>query len=247
MHVMQGVDEFEDRLIERFEQHPVLAHIGQLPEADFVELLLQRRFVSLAFTPSYDLAIDLLGDEEGLRIARVILREEYPDGLGHTPSHREDMIHDMRLLGISRETMAASRPTAATRRAIGDTLGLIADAGGHHDSDLRLLTLLRFWGEVLVSVEYGRLWPRMEPLLVRDGRNSSRFYHPHYVHDAKTHSLATVSLLSGTHSDRLATRVAELMAGEESADRFKELEEQALALKVSFYDQFLPAVDRVSA
>ncbi|MDJ0347110.1 hypothetical protein QMK19_38555 [Streptomyces sp. H10-C2] len=242
---MRDLDEFEDTLIERFKEHPVLANITRLPDEDFAAVLLQRRFVSLAFTPSYDLAIDLLSDEAGLRIARIILREEYPDSHGHTRSHREDMTEDLRRLGVSRAALVGTRPTAATKRAINDTLELIADAGGHDNADLRLLTILRFWGEVLVSVEYGRLWERMEPLLTRDGENRSRFYYPHHVHDAKTHSLATVSCLSGTHSDRLATRVTELLAREESTDCFKELEERALQLKVSFYDQFLPALDRV--
>ncbi|MEV6733526.1 hypothetical protein [Streptomyces sp. NPDC051364] len=246
MHDLHDLDRFEDALIERFKEHPVLANVTGLPDEDFAELLLQRRFVSLAFTPSYDLAIDLLRDEAGLRIARVILREEYPDGGGRTPSHREDMTQDMSRLGISRSALVASRPTAATRQAIEDTLELIADAGGHANADLRLLTVLRFWGEVLVSVEYGRLWERMAPLLTDEGRNRSRFYYPHHVHDAKTHSLATLSLLSGSHSDRLATRVTELLAQEESTDCFRELEERALQLKTRFYDQFLPAVDRVA-
>ncbi|MER6778768.1 MULTISPECIES: hypothetical protein [unclassified Streptomyces] len=246
MHDLHALDGFEDALIERFRAHPVLANVTGLPEEDFAALLLQRRFVSLAFTPSYDLAIDLLRDEAGLRIARVILREEYPDGHGHTPSHREDMAQDMRRLGISRSDLVASRPTAGTQEVIRDTLELIADAGGHADADLRLLTILRFWGEVLVSVEYGRLWERMAPLLTEEGRNRSRFYFPHHVHDAKTHSLATVSLLSGSHSDRLAARVTELLAQEESTERFRELEERALRLKTRFYDQFLPAVDRLA-
>ncbi|MEV0985701.1 hypothetical protein [Streptomyces sp. NPDC049949] len=246
MHDLHALDGFEDALIERFRAHPVLANVTGLPEEDFAALLLQRRFVSLAFTPSYDLAIDLLRDEAGLRIARVILREEYPDGHGHTPSHREDMAQDMRRLGISRSVLVASRPTACTQEVIRDTLELIADAGGHADADLRLLTILRFWGEVLVSVEYGRLWERMAPLLTEEGRNRSRFYFPHHVHDAKTHSLATVSLLSGSHSDRLAARVTELLAREESTERFRELEERALRLKTRFYDQFLPAVDRLA-
>jgi len=245
---MRELDAFEDALIERFRQHPVLASTGRLPDADFAALLLQRRFVSLAFTPSYDLAIDLLRDEAGLRIARAILREEYPDGRGHTRSHREDMKEDLLQLGISREKLVASRPTEATRRAVEDAFGVIADAGGRDDADLRLLTFLRFWGEVLVSVEYERMWPRMEPVLAGDGgRNRSRFYYPHYLHDAKAHPLAAVSLLSATHSDRLATRISELLARQGTSDAFREVEEQALRLKAAFYDQFLPALERVGA
>jgi hypothetical protein len=221
---MRELDEFEDELIARFGAHPVLAHVTQLPDDDFLAILLQRRFVSLAFTPAYDLAIDLLRDEAGLRIARIILREEYPDGSGHTRSHREDMKEDLLQLGVSRRALVETRPSAATQQTIVDTFGLISEAGRHADADLRLLILLRFWGEVLVSVEYGRLWERMEPLLAPDGTNRSRFYYPHYVHDAKAHSLSAVSLLSSTHSDRLATRVSELLlASPGSAAAFEEV------------------------
>lgn len=79
----------------------------------------------------------------------------------HGRDGRDDMTHDLRPLGVSRQALAASRPTAATRRAITDTLELIADAVGRADADLRLLAFLRFWGEVLVPVEYGRLSDRL--------------------------------------------------------------------------------------
>ncbi|MFZ3498470.1 hypothetical protein ACODT5_35470 [Streptomyces sp. 5.8] len=71
-----------------------------------------------------------------------------------------------------------------------------------------------------------------------------------------------MSLLSDTHSDRLAARVTELLgrgngadgsdAADGAADRadradradgFREIEERALRLKAGFYDQFLPALD----
>ncbi|MEV6579626.1 hypothetical protein AB0M92_15880 [Streptomyces sp. NPDC051582] len=244
---MHELDAFEDALIARFREHPVLANIALLADEDFRALLLQRRFASLAFTPFYDLAIDLLRDGTGRRIARVLLREEYPGGNGHTPSHREDMTHDLRRLGVSRDALVASRPTAATRRALGDAFELIAESGAHDNGDLRLLTVLRFWGEVLVSVEYGRLWERMGPRFSPAGKDRSRFYHPHHVHDAKTRPLAGATPLSGSHSDRLAARVVELLAREESSDCFRELTERSLQLKTAFYDQFLPALDRAGA
>ncbi|MFE9929843.1 hypothetical protein [Streptomyces sp. NPDC005533] len=245
---MWDLDRFEDELIEQYRRHPVLANIERLPEEAFAEILLQRRFLSLAFTPAYDLAIDLLQDEAGLRIARMILREEYPDDGGNTASHREDMTDDMHRLGISRTALVRSRPTAATKRTIEDTFALIAEEGDQDHADLRLLTVLRFWGEILVSVEYGRLWERMEPLMVRDGENHSRFYYPHHHHDAKKAPLETVDRRATSHSDRLGNRLRQLIGdGGATADCFKEAEQRALRLKVSFYDQFLPALERVGS
>lgn len=237
---MQDLDDFENDLIEQFKGHPVLAGITLLPDADFAAVLLQRRFLSLAFTPAYDLAIDLLEDVVGLRLARVILREEYPDAKGNTQSHREDMKDDLFQLGVSRTDLVETRPTAMTSDTITKTLDLIADAGRHGDSDLRLLTILRFWGEVLVSVEYGQLWRRMEPLLSQGGENRSRFYYPHHIHDAKAHSLAAASLLSATHSDRLGMRLSELLSRTDSAESFLATERAILRLKLDFYDQFAP-------
>ncbi|WP_199548237.1 hypothetical protein [Streptomyces sp. N35] len=238
---LEALDAFEDGLIAQYKAHPVLADTARLPDAAFAQLLLQRRFLSLAFTPAYDLAIDLLDDKEGLRIARTILREEYPDGTGNTRSHREDMIEDMLQLGLTRAELIASRPTAATLAAISDTFTLMADAGGRPDSDLRLLTILRFWGEILVSTEYTQLWPRMSPALVRDGVHRSHFYYPHLLHDGKAHPLSTVSLLATTHADKLARRLHTLLTSTEpaaAAEAFRAEEQRSLEVKVNFYDQF---------
>src|SRR5687768_6666740 len=103
---MDHLNVFEDGLIEQFRQHPVLVNLDALSDAGFAGVLLQRRFISLAFTPAYDLAIDLLRDDVVVRTARLILREEYPDSRGYTPSHREDMRDDMFALGITREEFA---------------------------------------------------------------------------------------------------------------------------------------------
>lgn len=237
---MDDLNKFEDTLIEQFRQHPVLTNLDAMSDAGFASVLLQRRFISLAFTPAYDLAIDLLRDHVVVQIARVILREEYPDSRGYTPSHREDMRDDMFALGITRQEFVQTRPTPETLNSITATMSLIADAGAHEHADLRLLTILRFWGEVLVSVEYGQMWRRMEARLVVDGVSRSRFYYPHYIHDAKAHPLASTSPLASTHSDRLGIRLSEMLTDPERRASFMETEEQVLALRTRFLDQFQP-------
>jgi len=238
---MRELDDDEDALIEQFRRHPVLRNAEQLCEADFLDVLLQRRFLSLTFTAAYDLAIDLLTDEQGVRIARVILREEYPDASGLALSHRELLKEDLFALGVSRTALVTSRPTEATRRTVAGTLGLIAEAGGSEQANVGLLTILRFWGEVLVSVEYGELWRRMAPrLTTAGGRNRSCFYHPHHVHDAKAHPLAAESPARTTHSDRLGVRLRQLLGSGEARECFRRTERAVLVLKERFYDQFTP-------
>lgn len=239
---MTDLDGFEDDLIERFRQHAVLRALDGLSEADFHAILLQRRFVSLAFTTAYDLAIDLLTDERAIRIARTIIREEYPDDKdpGRTPSHREEMRDDILRLGVSRDDLVRSRPSAATVDVIARTMSLIADAGASAHPDVELVTALRFWGEVLVSVEYSELWRRMKSLPTVDDGSRSSFYHPHLVHDAKSRPLRHASQLSLTHPDQLATRLVDLIDSSAAEESFRRTETAILAIKSGFYDQFLP-------
>jgi hypothetical protein len=241
---MRDLDEFEDGLIEQFRDHSVLRGLETLPEPDLHTVLLQRRFLSLAFTMAYDLAIDLLTDEQAIRTARVILREEYPDDTtpGSTPSHREDMMADILRLGVSRAELVRSRKSAATAASIEATMELIATAGDSPHADVELLTILRFWGEVLVSVEYGALWRRIGPVLGDD----SVFYYPHHVHDGKSRPLAAASPLSLTHSDQLGLRLVQLLDTPEARQRFRETEQAVVDIKTAFYDQFLPLTAMVN-
>jgi hypothetical protein len=148
------------------------------------------------------------------------------------------MKEDLLQLGVSRKDLVATRPTPVTIQTITDTLTLISDAGLGDCADAGLLTILRFWGEVLVSVEYGELWRRMASSLTREGKNQSLFYYPHHVHDAKTHPLATASLLSTTHSDQLGIRLRQLLKSDREKKLFMATEEDVLLLKMQFYDQF---------
>jgi hypothetical protein len=124
---------------------------------------------------------------------------------------------------------------------------LIAECGAHQHADLRLLTTLRFWGEVLVSVEYGQMWSWMAPRFEVNGENQSRFYYPHYMHDAKAQPLTTTSPLASTHSDRLGVRLAELLADQRYWSSFMEVEAEILRLKCAFYDQFVAAPEYAPA
>ncbi|ANN18674.1 hypothetical protein SD37_25635 [Amycolatopsis orientalis] len=233
---MRELDEFEDGLIERFRNHPVLRGVADLSLEDLHTVLSQRRFLSLAFTMAYDLAIDLLTDEQSIRIARVIIREAYPENTspGSTPSHREDLMADLLALGVPREALVRSRKTLATSACIDTTMELIATAGESKYADVELLTILRFWGEVLVSVEYGELWRRVGPML----GDKSVFYCPHHVHDAKSRPLAAASPLSLTPSDQLGSRLVQLIDSHEARERFRDTEQAVVAIKSAFYDQF---------
>lgn len=230
-------DAAEAELLARLTGHELLASIDRLGDAAFLEVLLQRRFLSLLFPVVYDIAIDGLADGTAVRLVREILREEYPDPTGATPSHREDLVADLMALGASRAQIMASRPSAATARVIRETLALMLDAAAS-PGDVAALTILRFWGEVLVSVEYGEFWRAMQRHFVAAGV-SSRFYQPHHHHDGRE-PLAAASAASATHSGRLGACMVRLLATADAAAEFIAVEQRVLRTRLRFYDQFVP-------
>ena len=228
-------DRAEDELLGRFVAHPLLQRMERIAQDAFLEVLLQRRFLSLAFPVMYDIGIDGLADPAAVKVVREILREEYPDPSGETPSHREDLVADLVTLGATRAQVLACRPTPVTRSVIERSFALIA-AAAELDSDLELMTIIRFWGEVLVSVEYGEYWRRMERRFAAAGA-ASRFYHPHHHHDGRD-PLASSGDGAATHSARLGAILVRLLGEEGGEERFAATEARVLALRLEFYDQF---------
>ncbi len=228
-------DAVEGELLERFTAHPVFREIETIDDDAFREILLQRRFVSLMFPVMYDLGIDGLTEPVAVKVVREILREEYPDPSGETPSHREDLVADLLTLGATRGQVLGSRPSAVTQSVIERSFALLAEAS-ESETDLELMTIIRFWGEVLVSVEYGEFWRRMEARFAAAG-TPSRFYHPHHHHDGRD-PLATAGDDAATHSGRLGACLVRLLDGDDGEERFAAAEARVLALRLEFYDQF---------
>lgn len=210
-------DAAEAHLLARFTAHPVLGGIAELSQEDFLDVLLQRRFLSLMFPAIYDIGIDALSDPTALRIVRQLIREEYPDASGDTPSHREDLVGDLLVLGATKAQILGCRPRPVTATVIRETFELMGDAAAACD-DMALLTILRFWGEVLVSVEYGEFWRRMATPFQAAGVPSP-FYHPHWFHDGRE-PLATALASSSTHSGQLGACLNRLLASPGAEERF---------------------------
>jgi hypothetical protein len=159
----------------------------------FRSVLLQRRWISYHFTPIYDLGLDLISgkNERARETIRRIIREEYPNDRGswRTPSHREDLVTDLRGMGASDKEIRTSTPSSETMSTILSVYSSVSRYGADKHSDLRLIAFLRVWGEVLTAIEYEGLWPRIKLLL--DGKDSV-FYEYHMAHDKRACTLTTV-------------------------------------------------------
>jgi hypothetical protein len=223
-------------LLARFTAHGVFEDIESRSQDAFVALLLQRRFLSLLFPVVYDVGIDGLTDERAVTLVREILREEYPGASGASPSHREDLVCDLLALGATRSQILESRPTPVTAKVVEDTLALMLDAAAA-PGDVGVLTMLRLWGEVLVSVEYVQFWRRMDGQFRATG-SRSRFYRPHLQHDG-CEPLATASESLPTHSGRLGGCLVRMLKADSDVEEFAETERRVIDARMRFYDQFV--------
>lgn len=234
------LEHIETSIIEELQAHPVLFRIKneRVENPDFFyELLLQRRFISHTITNIYDLAIDSDIDKACKVTLRRILREEYPDSSGNYPSHREDLVTDLQLLGITLNDILQSRPSAETKYCIEASFNKLLEYSAHH-SEIQVLAFTRFIGEVLVGEEYKILWPRISSILGDSAKAKSRFFWPHIRHDSRTKFTDPVTQAS-THASYLGISLIGHVNSDHDVELFSEAEQAAFNIKSLFYDQYV--------
>lgn len=230
---LKELDNLENNLIQKLNAHKALSGIEATDDGRFTEMLLQKRFHSLAFTLLYDVAIDGLGNEEARKVARAILREEYPQ---NAPSHREDLAHDLQKIGVSKKRIMNSVPAKETLECAKKLFSMLKMEESQEAYDIKAMTVLRLWGEVFVSEEYGAFIKKLSAMgLTKQG---SRFYWQHYVHDKKRAAIDDSAGEKRTHSDRFTHVLQKLLDSPEKVEVCAETSIQVFAIKSRFYDQF---------
>ncbi len=231
---LEELDSYENQLINEFNSQRVLSSLNKLSDESFRQLLLQKRFHSLAFTPLYDAAIDGLSNKNAIDTCRQIVREEYPPAL---PSHREDLASDLKTVGISSKEILKSYPTSKTLDCLNQLFSILRLTAPEDFHEIKVLTLLRFWGEVLVSEEYGKFIPRLEKIGLN--RQNSAFYWPHFEHDKKKTPFYSKTA-EKTHSDELTIILQGLLDNSAKVNYASSVEKKVFELKCQFYRQFEP-------
>lgn len=227
------LDAQEVELIARFRAHPLFSRVRRMEDASFLRVLIQRRFLSLAFMPVFQLALASITDRAALTVVRKIVREEYPR---RSPSHAENLVAELIALGATRTQIVVSQPTKKTLQVIRQSLRLLQRLLPEPAMEIRALAIVRFWGEVLVSEEYECLTNRMAGMRLTS--ENSQFYWPHVEHDKRHASFADGSN-SKTHSDMLTIVLQRLMDTPAMLRLCAEANSEAFKVKSSFYDQFL--------
>lgn len=230
MNLVERLNQLDDRIITNFRSTPVLVDLRRLSNSEFEDILIQRRFLSLAFTPFNDQAVDGLEDEEAKQIVRELIREEYPQ---NAPSHREDLVTDLLARGLTKERILSVRPTPATIKTIYGLFELVKFGNRYYD--VKAISSLRMAGEVLVAEEYSFYVSEFERRYGLKPKNSV-FYGSHLEHDRKQ---KPIGINGKTHSDKLGNVLARLVDTEEKLKVANESSDSALRVKAGFYYQFL--------
>ncbi len=252
------VDARATQLVSEFVRHPTFSRLEEVVVMDerrgrqqVLDVLAQRRFLSLAFAPMYDLAIDALERQSDKSVLRTILREEYDSGGSST--HREDLWADLCALGADEAILRQTGPTDVTQQVVSGLLTQLLLRAGEESPLYRIRVLTTIWcaGELLVGAEYKRLWPLLQRLGLEEtpaaarirGTRPSLFYFPHMNHDAPHLSLGEQSrcLERRGHADQVGDclRDAVVVGPEAAVDCALAALQSSYEFKRSFYEQFL--------
>ena len=243
--MIDKLNRFEISLIEKFMSHPLFIHLDAIAWNDFLEILIQRRFLSLFIVNIYEFVIDSLVDREIKRTVRGILNEEYPRNTKGVPlpSHRELLFQDLLNLGATYETILTTPEMPVTQMVRDESYRLMVSCLGEEYCQVGLVAFLRFWAEVLVSIEYSCLWKRISERLSNgqsDNKVRSEFYYFHMIHDSRNSDIGKESFLGGlTHSQELAIHLQRLISSEEALLYCTHVEQSVYQLKYQFYAQFI--------
>lgn len=214
------IDNYDEAFLQTFRESSGIPHLARLTNSGLENTLLQRRFLSLAFTPFYDIAIGGLEDEEAKQVARELIREEYPR---NAPSHREDLAADLLRIGLTKERILSSRPTPQTLQTIEGLFGLVSFYDRNYD--IKVLGALKFAGELLVVEEYKAIVAELQKRDILRPQDS-KFYVLHMEHDDE-------------HSNRFNRILNRLIRTYKQLEIYTQSAERACDVKARFYRQFV--------
>jgi len=243
---LTSLNKLELSLMGRLKTHPLMQELPTMPWQDLLFILIQRRYLSLTIVNIYEFVIDALMDEPIKKTVREILHEEYPRTTKGVPlpSHREHLFNDLLNMGATAEMILATPESPTTQRIRNESQQVLLSCLQSNHCQVGLVAWLRFWGEVLVSIEYGCFWKRISERLAdrhTENKKRSEFYYFHMIHDSRGSDIGQKNKLGGlTHSQELAVHLEGLIQTEEALNYCLELEETAFQLKHQFYDQFIP-------
>ncbi len=172
--------EMEESAVGAFLKNGFWKWFRELPDEQFLWWVIQMHHISMHFVPWYEGAKFCLRNQAVVTVIRKIIWDEVPLG---KPTHQDNRLYDLSLMGIPPDRVVASEPAPSTLDALRSLDLLIRYMPD--DYDLRVAVSLRIAGETLVADQC-----RMVAEGMRDRFkipfNASRFYVPHWLHDERS-------------------------------------------------------------
>ncbi len=227
--------QFEDGLIRQFHAHPLYRSFHKLSKGQFVNYLLQIGLTSQNFVKWYETAKLGMQSEAAQEIIRHILRDEIPQ---QGPTHQDDRLYDLNLIGVNTERVRNVAPSPVTRRTIDHLYELVRYPQDEYD--LRVMITLRVFGEVLVAEQYSHVVRYMR---VNFGiqPSQSRFFFPHWKHDLK----GAKSEGSAGHTDSFDQLLENMLTDERKLEVAMDAARKAFEARSGIHDQFVRKPSRV--
>src|SRR3989338_2461628 len=222
------MDQLENSIMDEYKLY-LEKLVRKMSNTEFKRMLLQRKWTSYAFPPLYDFGIDGMQNEKAKIILRSIRNDEYPP---EGPSHREDLVHDMKIMGMDIEEIINEQPSKHTEKTIKAQFDFLRMKEEQEIHDIKVVTFLRFALEILVSVEYSVFVRRLEDFGLN--RRNSKFYWPHFMHDMKQHPLGTKG---STHSDMLSEQLGDMLDTLKKASACGKYVQKSYDLRAEFFRQ----------
>ena len=89
----EELDQYENKVIEKFRNHSVLTNLSDLSNLEFEELLLQRRFLSMHFTPFCEQILIGLEDNEAKEVDKADVPNVTIESLQNQANFLNDQIN----------------------------------------------------------------------------------------------------------------------------------------------------------
>ena len=220
---------FSGAMLLGYSRHEFLGRMSGLSNGAFISYLLERGHISEEFVKWNERAKLGMESEEAREIVRKILRDEIP---AQGPTHQDDRIYDLEMIGVSKEKILNHRPSWWTRWTIRRLYRGLRYPQSHYD--LRTVVFLRMAGEILVGETYAYVWSELTRRFELTPEQS-RFYYPHYDHDHKRMS----ALDSQGHTEVSTDFLKSAIINSETLSAATAAADNAFRIVYQFHNQFL--------
>lgn len=226
----QKFSTFEDELITKYNEHPFYRGIDSLSDEVFRKFVIQIGFVSFEFVKFLERAKFPFNSKDAAEAARRILRDEIPVG---GPTHQDNRISDLTMLGFTLDEILNTPATNATRKTIEGYYALVQYPQENYD--LKVLTAIRVIGEVLVGETYRHVVAQMVKRFGLDP-DKSLFYTFHWKHDQKG---GTGDTGGEGHTEYYNQVMQDMLTDEAKLQIARDSAQKAFQVRCDFHNQFL--------